>query len=288
VPTNPETSGGRRAFPIAPVLATALVAFIVRLLHLHALSHTPFFAGLVVDAQAYARDAAAVLSHGTIESPFYRPPLYAYIRALLTLVGLGSPWGLGIAHAAVGSATAALLCLITWRLIPESRSGLRRCSAWTAGAIAALYGPLIAYDAEMLPPAWVNALISVAYLAATSQRFQVGRADLVSGCSLGVATTGWAPVALLAIPMLLLRRQSLVGADRWQGALVLLVAMSVAPSLTALHAGKRGRCTVFRFWRGRSRARLRFIKTEKPYTVPALRSAPSPLSGPRLTPISCR
>ena len=240
VPSKFEAFAGKRALPLAPVLGTVLLALIVRLLHLYDLSHTPLFAGLVVDAQAYAKDAAAVLSHGTMEVPFYRPPLYAYIRALLTLVGLGSPWGLGIAHAVAGSATAGLLYVVTWRLIPESSSGLRHWSASTAGAITALYGPLIVYDAQMLPPAWVNLLVAVAYLAATSQRAQLGREDVVCGGSLGLATTGWAPVALLAVPMLLLRRQSLVSSERSRAVLALVAAMSFGPGLTAVHNATHG------------------------------------------------
>jgi tetratricopeptide (TPR) repeat protein len=221
---------------LAACAGSCALALLVRLAHLHAVSKTPFFAGLVVDAAGYAQDAASVLAEGTMPEGFYRPPLYAYVRAGLSLCGLGGPWGIGICQALAGSAVAGLLSLVSWHLVSPERPTLRAGAAWVGGVCAALYGPLVVYDLENLPPVWVNLLFAFAYyLSVVNRRNAVSASDFVAGVCIGLATTGWPPALLLAIPLLLLRSVDVSGTRRRSLALVFCLGAALGPSATAVH-----------------------------------------------------
>jgi 4-amino-4-deoxy-L-arabinose transferase-like glycosyltransferase len=185
--------------------AIFVLALVARGLHLFAVAQTPFFYGPVVDAHAYARDAQTLFAHGAIELGFYRPPLYAYLRAGLMGLGLHSPWSLGVLQAIAGAGTAALIMLIARALFIET--SLQRAAGRTAGVIAALYGPFIIYDIEQLPSAWVNLLVAIALWLAVRAGGVLAASDAIGGVCLGLATTGWPPALLLVVPVLALRLQ---------------------------------------------------------------------------------
>lgn len=221
-------------------VAVCALALLARGVQLFAVAQTPFFFGPVVDAQAYARDAQVVFEHGAIELGFYRPPLYAFLRAGLLGLGLHSPWSLGVLQAIAGACTAVLIMLIARALLAHAEAALQRSAGRAAGVIAALYGPFVIYDIEQLPAAWVNLLIALAVWLAVRAGDELAAEDALGGLCLGVAATGWPPALLLALPVLALRLQRAAAPARVAVAAVFALALSLAPAASAAHNARHG------------------------------------------------
>ena len=131
----------------SPLLACAgvfVVALIVRLIYLWQSSSNPTFASPIVDAMEYdalARSAAAGkgISLGFFWQPFFYP---AFLSGIYSISG-SSMLVARIVQLFLGALTCGLTCLLGRRLF-GNRIGL------VAGLMAALYGPLVFYDCELL------------------------------------------------------------------------------------------------------------------------------------------
>jgi 4-amino-4-deoxy-L-arabinose transferase-like glycosyltransferase len=125
-----------------------LLALVLRLLHVWQMSASPLFADPAVDAATYVEYATHLAAGqwlGWGQGPFWQPPLYPYVLALVKLVFADSFfYAVRFLQAVMG----ALSCLLVYRIG-------RRLFAPGIGAIAAFaaaaYGPLIYFDARLLP-----------------------------------------------------------------------------------------------------------------------------------------
>jgi len=222
-------SGGRRArWPVALVGGLALV---LRLVYLHEIQNIPLFDVPVVDAKIYVDDALFLSgkSWAGRPAPFWQPPLYPYILALL-FSAFGENYYL---PRLLQTLLGAAICVLTYRLgsrLFSSTIGLG------AGLAAAVYGPLIYFGGELLPPilALFLDLLLLCFLLSLPQR-RAGWA-LLSGLLLGLSALAVANV-LLFLPVLLgwlwhTQRSARISPRRtaWQCAFLLLgCGLAIAP-----------------------------------------------------------
>ncbi len=132
-----------RALPIAVVLAVALL---LRLAHWAAVRRAPFIGQLAMDSWEYdrwAREIAAGDWLGHARGVFFQPPLYPYLLAMLFAV-IGPR--LDAAYLAqIGLAVAG--CYALYR---AGREMAGESVGLAAAALAAIYGPFIFYDVQLL------------------------------------------------------------------------------------------------------------------------------------------
>jgi len=230
-----------RSFRARPALDFALVgavAIAVRLAHAWFISRTPFFEGPIIDAAVNRGLATQLAGPGALRAAFYQPPLYPVFLSLLYRVGLASAWRVAVAQSLLGAATAVLLVAIARRLTAPLEQ--KRAVGLICGMAAALYGPLVLFDLELLPPCCVDLLLAGALLLAL-RAGRLGAADAALGLLLGLAVVGWPPSAVLAPGLLWLRyRRVAVG----RGALLLItlgcaaVPVASAARFNARHGGE--------------------------------------------------
>jgi len=137
-PSAESTRNGRIA------LLIFALAIIVRLAYLGEMSKSPTFQVPIVDSQAYDQHARLLVTEGIFYQRFFwQGFFYPFFLAGVYLFTGGSMLWARCIQILLGS----LLCVGVFRL------GLRlfdRRSGAVAGMIAALYGPLIFFDAELL------------------------------------------------------------------------------------------------------------------------------------------
>lgn len=125
-----------------------LVALAIRLAYFLAVRHCPLFHCPTIDARDNY-DLAVLYARGTWQAPlgfaYWQPPLYPMVLAAwMHAVGLGI-FKMKLLQFAVGSVNCALIYLLGARVF-DKRIGL------IAGIAAALYGPMIYFDGELLTP----------------------------------------------------------------------------------------------------------------------------------------
>lgn len=217
--SNPllQLSRARRDFWLVGALALS-----VRLLHAHYLARTPFFEGPVIDAAVNRGLAQQLATQGDTGAAFYQPPLYAGFLSLLYRAGLQSAWSVAFVQALLGAATCALLVQLGRRLASGPESA--RWVGLVTGFAAALYGPFVLFDLELLPPCVVQPLLVTALLLAL-RRGPLGVKDAWLGSLLGLATTGWTLSALFLPICLSLRARHVANARAFLTALTLSAAL---------------------------------------------------------------
>jgi tetratricopeptide (TPR) repeat protein len=141
--SSPSMSGARRALPIAVIFGVALA---LRLAHWAAVRRAPFIGELVMDSWEYDRWAREIAGGdwlGHARGVFFQAPLYPYLLALLFAV-VGPH--LDVAYLVqVGLAVAGCYALYrAGRAMAGERAGL------AAAALAAVYGPFVFYDVQLL------------------------------------------------------------------------------------------------------------------------------------------
>jgi len=172
----------------------ALVALGLRLLYLYQVAASPFFDESVVDARSYVeygRELAGGAWSGR-PLPFWQPPLYPYFLGLLFALfgdGLVLP---RLLQALAGAAT----CVALWDL---GRRAFSPAVGWLAAVLAALYGPFIYFEGELLPATWAVLLDVVVLLALLwAARGQSSMRWLAAGLLLGLSALMVANVLLFA------------------------------------------------------------------------------------------
>ena len=137
------------------------LALSLRLVHAFQMSASPLFTMPAVDAATYAEQAASLAEGnwlGRGQGPFWQPPLYPYFLGVIKLAFSESFYYVSrFAQALIGSFTCALLYLVGRRLFG---SGV----GFIGGFIAAVYGPLIYFDARLLPAGLATFLTLVSLL----------------------------------------------------------------------------------------------------------------------------
>jgi tetratricopeptide (TPR) repeat protein len=157
-----------------PALAAiAGVALIARLVYVHVAESAGTFSRVVPDSQFLAEQAVSIrLGGGAGPHPYLLSPLYPYFLALFAdAKGLDASV-VRIVQALVGSASAVLAASIATSVVASimtstaasmatsaaasiadsaTASLSARRAGWIAGIAAAIYGPLIYFDAELMP-----------------------------------------------------------------------------------------------------------------------------------------
>ena len=208
-----------------------LVALGLRLLHTWQMSANPLFADPAVDAATYVERATRLVAGqwlGWGQGPFWQPPLYPYVLALVKLAFADSFfYAVRFLQAVVG----AFSCLLVYRIG-------RRLFAPGIGAIAAFaaaaYGPLIYFDARLLPTSLATflgllGLLLLLYAVEHPLKWLFMAAGMVWGtAALAVATM--LALAPLAAGWLVYRYWHIADRGRvWIGMFLLGVALPIVP-----------------------------------------------------------
>ena len=131
------------------LVALAVLALVLRLAYLFQAADSPFFDAPIVDARSYT-EYARELATGTWAGrpmPFWQAPFYPYFLAVLFSLFGENYYLPRLLQALAGTAT----CLIVFKL---GRTVFSPTVGWVAGLGAALYGPFLYFEGELLPTSW--------------------------------------------------------------------------------------------------------------------------------------
>lgn len=204
-----------------------VLALAVRVAYVFELDGSPLFVHPAVDAKTYTHHAERLAAGnwlGVGEGPFWQPPLYPYFLGVVkVLAGESFFYAVRLGQALLG----ALVCALSWWI---GRALFNPAVGFMAGLGAALGGPLIFFDGELLPAClatFVNLLALVVLLRVWRRPSRWG--FLGTGVAFGVGALA-VPTVLafaVAVPIVLLwvapRRLG------WAGAFVLGVLLAIAP-----------------------------------------------------------
>lgn len=172
--------------------ALAGLALGLRLIYLFQAADSPFFDAPIVDARSYT-EYARELTTGSWAGrpmPFWQAPFYPYFLASLFSLFGENYYLPRLLQALAGTATCLLVCKL-------GRAVFSPTVGWVAGLGAALYGPFLYFEGELLPTTWAvlfDALLLVVLL--WGQRRGGLLPALSTGLVLGLGT--------LAVPNVLL------------------------------------------------------------------------------------
>jgi tetratricopeptide (TPR) repeat protein len=137
------------------------LALAVRLVYLWQMQDNPCFTTPLMDAAYHDQWARRIAAGDWLgHEVFFRAPLYPYFLGLIYHVLGTDPLAVRVVQFVIGSLTCGLTCLLGWRLVGPA-VGL------VAGLGAALYGPLIYFDGELLLPV-LETFFAVALLLAVT------------------------------------------------------------------------------------------------------------------------
>lgn len=212
-----------------PVLATAFLALVLRVVYLIEARENPFWRHLGLDMQVYDQWARSMLDGGGIAGgtgggPFTQAPLFPMLLA--ATYGLLGPdpvralW----AHLLPQTLAVALTAFAAGRW-----KGLR--AAWIAGGLLAVAKPVLFYTGVLLPPSWVLCL-SAAFLAFANEARFAGGAGLLAGLLAVAQPTAfpltwprlsgwtrerrWIPLAFAALPLVATLLWNGMRGDTWR------------------------------------------------------------------------
>ena len=203
-----------------------LAALAVRLLYIEQSQTSPFFDYPLVDAKTYTDAAERMGGQGHWDggdAPFWQPPLYPYFLGFLYALFTPGYYLPRLVQAAISAFNCVLLYLLGRRLFSH-RLGL------AAAMAAALYGPLVFFAGEFLPPPL--ALFFDLLLLLTLPWAMAGRSRrlLVPGFCLGLAALAVANILLFlpaALLWVIVVRRALPWPRRLLNALPLLLGASL-------------------------------------------------------------
>jgi len=124
-------------------LAVFAVAFAARLVFVWHSRQVPFFFSPLIDAQGYDTRAVELITRGISAQPFPQAPLYTmFLAANYFLFGHGylAP---RVVQCLMGAASCVMVQRLGVRLFGRTAGGI-------AGFAAALYGPLVFYETDLL------------------------------------------------------------------------------------------------------------------------------------------
>ncbi len=184
-----------------PWLVVLAVALAIRVLYVLQIRDLPWFDVPLVDGANYFNLAQVVAAGDLLggREVFWQPPLYSYFLALLIPLVGRSLLAVYLVQAVLGSVTCVLVARIGRRLF-DDRVGT------AAGLVAALYGPLVHFDAQPLIPVLHVALVTAGLLAILraggipSPSQTAGRDWALAGLAWGLAAIA-TPNILFAVPI---------------------------------------------------------------------------------------
>jgi tetratricopeptide (TPR) repeat protein len=209
------------------LFAILALALVLRLAHLWAVRDQPFFSWLAMDSQEYDRWAQGIAAGDWLGSQvFFQAPLYPYLLAAAYTV-------LGHRLALVYLLQILLAVAGCWALYRAGREMADERTGLGAALLAAVYGPFLFYDAQLLKESLAVTATSFLLWALAAARSRPGLKTWIgAGALLGVLAL-LRENALLLVPFLLplaWRRE-----DRWPGlarrggALVAGLALALLP-----------------------------------------------------------
>jgi hypothetical protein len=204
----PERKGSSSLYPLLMTVVFA-AALALRLLNVWFTARfDPLASHIQLDAVTYDRWARALAFGGDAgPTTLMQAPLYPWILSLVYRLFGPSLAAVRVMQALLGTATCGLVTLC-------ARRYFGRAAAVAAGAIAALYAPLIFYEGVLVPATlavFLNVLF-VAVLVAGADPPGRGRI-LAAGFVLGVACLA-NPMTVLLLPFALIHLGVGVGAPR--------------------------------------------------------------------------
>ena len=209
------------------LLVILAIALLVRLVHWMAVRNAPFFAQLAMDSQEYDRWALGIAAGDWLGSQvFFQAPLYPYLlAAVYTIFGrsIDTVYLLQIAAAVAG----------VWALFRAGRAMGDERIGLVAAALAAVYGPFLFYDVQILKESLAVTVACFLLWAFAAARAADGAGRwLAAGLLLGVLAL-LRENALLLLPFLLplawRRTDGAAGLARRGGVLLLGLALPLAP-----------------------------------------------------------
>ena len=178
-----------------PVIVFA-ISFAIRLAAIHEIEDTPTFRSPLVDAYAYDQSARVIAKDGpgALETPYYQPPLYPMLLGALYRATEESYLAPRIANALCGAATTSLVYILG-RALLSSGAGI------AGAALFALYGPVLYFEGELLPVAFILLMQTAALVLAirADRSSQPGPWMGAAGLAVGLATAARPTGILLGI-----------------------------------------------------------------------------------------
>jgi 4-amino-4-deoxy-L-arabinose transferase-like glycosyltransferase len=215
---------------IRPLSAILLAALAVRAAYLFFYVRSPLFGVFRID-QLYYRTWGLEIAAGDWvgAGPFEQAPLYAYLLGIYYRVFGPADAGVLVLQLLAGTSTVLLAAWSAGRLFGHA-AGI------AAGALAAVYGPLVFYEC-MLMKTFLEPLFVLSAFAAAIRFTETGRPRWMAaaGSAVGLACLVREVHALLLAPLLATlwiggaREKARRGADT--AALLLAFAAAVAPAL---------------------------------------------------------
>ena len=175
-----------------------LIAFGLRCLYVYQSEASPFFDFPQVDAKTYTQAATQMAVDGHWRgdpTPFWQPPLYPYFLGLVFALFGPDYYIARLVQAVLGSVNCVLIYFLGRRIFSSA-------VGFAAAGLAAIYGPLLFFDAEFLPPVlavFLDLLLLLSLLWATSGGYL---RRLVPGLLFGLAALCVANI-LLFLPFVL-------------------------------------------------------------------------------------
>lgn len=227
--SNPKPAAVSRV-PLS--VAVFALALLVRLLYLWESADNPTFFTPIVDAWTYHERALALLAGEVEPSLFWQPVFYPLFLAGVYQVFGPSFVAVKLVQAVVGALTCALAACTAGRVM-DRRAG------WVAGVIAALYGPLIFFDGELLAAGWAAMWMSLlVYLLVRLRERPTAMRGAILGlvAALAVLTrpTFAAPLLLVAVCLAFVLSRRAASRSRAMG---VMAAAVIGFALIALPAG---------------------------------------------------
>jgi 4-amino-4-deoxy-L-arabinose transferase-like glycosyltransferase len=191
---EPQRPSRRQYLALGAILTLALA---LRLAHWWAVRQQPFFAWLAMDSQEYDRWAREIAAGDWLGSQvFFQAPLYPYLLAILYRL-------FGRSLDAVYLAQIVLAVAGCYGLYRAGREMAGERVGLGAALLAAVYGPFLFYDAQLLKESPAVAVTSFLLWALAAARAKPGlRRWLGAGVLLGILAL-LRENALLLVPFLL-------------------------------------------------------------------------------------
>ena len=196
------------------------IALIVRLIYVWHISSMPLFKAPIIDAEMYDLNAMKILQSVAEKKPFYQAPLYSYFLALIYRFFGHDYLVPRLLQSAIGAINCVMIALIGKRLF-GGRQGL------VAGCIAALYGPFIYFEGELLRPVLIIFLTSSMILCILSWSEDRPIWAAIAGLLMGLSAITRENI-LIVLPVFVIYLWMSSKKRRWL-APVLFLALTVIP-----------------------------------------------------------
>ena len=205
------------------------VALLVRGIYVLEIDQSPLFEYPAVDSKTYTNQALNLAAGnwlGIGQGPFWQPPLYPYFLGVIKVVFPDTFF-----HAArlIQALLGVLVCGMTWWI---GRDLFDSATGFWAGLGAALYGPLIFFDGELLPAAlavFLNMAALVIMLVVWKEPGGWGWLGAGAAFGLGALAVPTVLIFVAMVPIGLWRRFSVRQGSIYAGLFLLGTALLIAP-----------------------------------------------------------